>query len=234
MSFDASQSPRGASRSRRAHHPALVLAAALGCAACSGGGARDAGAGLDLSSASQILGQLAGNTWVMAGADLPPYPNGVNQDLDLGANSECFVSSTLTLDGGVLVNQLELGLVAPVPDAGITRCDHTTSTGTMTLTSSSLRLDNVAADGTCFDLTIGYGRFGEEGRGQMSPDGQTVTLELYFSGWATRDRCQDGPVGDGGVQLIIAGKLVPVLGDARQVYRVAPPPPDAGAPDAGP
>jgi len=107
---------------------------------------------------------------------------------------------------------------------GGARCDHTTTTATTTFSSTDVILDNVQDNGRCFDITVNYGRFSEEGRGRISPDGTAVTLELYIGGKALLHRCEDGPVGSRSVRLAIGsagqGRVVRLAGDSIQVYRV--------------
>jgi hypothetical protein len=78
------------------------------------------------------------------------------------------------------------------------------------------KVENVATDGSCFDFTVTYTGFGQEGRGCISPDGKKAILELFFNGQATGHRCADGAVGSSGVT--VNGNAF--TGDAVQIYEV--------------
>jgi hypothetical protein len=65
-------------------------------------------------------------------------------------------------------------------------------------------LRHVQGNATCFDITVAsaiyYGGVGEAtpGRGSISADGKTLSLELYVAGQATGATCADGAVGSSG------------------------------------
>ena len=72
-------------------------------------------------------------------------------------------------------------------------------------------------DGECFDLTVTFNGFSQEGRGTINADGSLVTLELFFGGQAAKHRCADGDPGASGVTI----KSTAFTGNALQKYTVA-------------
>jgi hypothetical protein len=93
-------------------------------------------------------------------------------------------------------------------------CDHATPAGELTFDSTAILIENVTAD--CFDFTATYVGFAQEGRGKLTDNGATLSLEIFFKDQATGHRCGDGAVGEATVQLNGA----PFVGDAVQVYTV--------------
>jgi hypothetical protein len=180
----------------------------------------DAGLVMDFSTGRKVLTFLEGKTLVMSGADIPSSPNGLSETFDLGANTQCYRAITLRVSDGGVAATIEAGHLTRGADGGADACDHTVTTDTATYTSRSLLLDNAVDNGRCFDVTIDYAAFGEEGRGRIAPDGTTVTLELYFRGKALHHRCDDGELGAPTVELLVGGTPVPFSGDALQRYRV--------------
>lgn len=189
-------------------------------------GVEDAGVGdagvvrMDFGTGRKILAYLEGKTMVMTGPDIPSSPNGLSEAFDLGANTQCYRAITLRMTEGAFTSTVERGRLVPPADGGAAFCDHTVTTGTAMYNSKAVLVDNVQDNGQCFDITIDYTTFGEEGRGTMSPDGGSVTLELYYRGKATQHRCEDGPVGAPTVHLLVGGAPVPFSGDSLEVYRL--------------
>lgn len=182
----------------------------------------DAGLTMDFSTGRKILASLESRTLIMTGADIPTHPFGLDETTALNANTQCYRAITTRVMSGAFNTTVEAGLLTSL-DGGA-RCDHTTTTATTTFASTDVLLDNVQDNGRCFDITVNYGTFSEEGRGSMAPDGTAVTLELYFGGKALFHRCEDGPVGSRSVRLAIGsagqGRVVPLAGDSLQVYRI--------------
>jgi len=201
----------------------LVCTVACTKAATETDAGTDAGVVMDFSTGRKILAFLEGKTLLMTGHDLPPYPFGMSEVFDLGADTQCYRAITIRVVNGAFGATVEKGLLSAPGDAG-RECDHTTTTSTTSFSSTPVLIDNVMGNGSCFDVTVDYGAFGEEGRGQMAPDGSAVTLELYFRGRASQHRCEDGVVGSGEVNLIIgsadAGRLAHPAGDTSQMYRI--------------
>jgi hypothetical protein len=184
----------------------------------------DAGVAMDFSTGRKILNYLEGKTLVMAGRDIPECPFGISEAVDLGVSTQCYRAITIRVANGAFASTVEGGALATLPDGGL-GCDHTATTSTSNFTSMSVLIDNVVDNGACFDVTLDFGAFGEEGRGRIAPDGTSVTLELYFRRKASQHRCEDGAVGSQ-VNLIIgspgtgAGKVAHPVGDTLQVYRI--------------
>lgn len=182
-------------------------------------GVADAGSGNDFSTSAKILAYLEGKTMVMTGTDIPSHPNGFNENFNFGANTQCYHKvSIATLASNFQVTS-DLGTFNATPDAGIAgMCDRATRSNTVSFTSSAVLIENVSNNGACFDITSTYTGFSQQGRGSISADGKTVTLELFFA--ASGHRCADGAVGATGVQLATSGGPVPFTGNGKQVYRI--------------
>lgn len=173
----------------------------------------------DFSTPAKILAHLEGTTMVMQGADIPSHPNGYNENLNFGASTQCYHKVSIATLGGQFGVTSDLGTFNSIPDAGIVgMCDRTTKSNTVTFTSTALLIDNVKNNGECFDVTATYNGFSQSGRGQISADGKTFTMELFFA--ASGHRCADGAVGATGVQLATQAGPVPFTGNAKQVYRI--------------
>lgn len=190
-----------------------------------GGGTTDAGTGggggtaLDLSTPTKILAYLEGTTMVMTGTDIPTDPNGFNENLNFGANTQCYNKVTIaTLASNFQVTS-DLGQFNAAADGGVVgMCDRTIKANTVSFTSNTVLVENVQGNADCFDITVTYTGFSQAGRGKISADGKTVTLELFFA--ATGNRCADGAVGSTGVMLATSGGPVAFTGNAQQVYRI--------------
>ena len=183
----------------------------------------DAGS-LDFSTGTKILAHLEGKTMVMQGADIPNSPLGFNQNLNFGLNTQCYNKVKIDVLGGNFAVTTNVGQFTPGGDGGVGQvgvCDTSVAVGSpLQYTSSAVLFQNVTDNGGCFDADLTYTGFAQEGRGKISQDGTTVTLELYTSGRATNIRCANGPVGtigaDGGVKVL--GSTL--LGNSQQTYRV--------------
>lgn len=187
----------------------------------SGGGTATGGGngGNDFSTSARIMAHLEGKTMVMEGSDIPTSPNGFNENIDFGASTQCYQKVAIATLAGQFTVTSDLGtLNAPGDGGAVGMCDRTTKSNTVSFTSTAVLIDNVSNNGECFDITSTYNGFSQEGRGSISADGKTVTLELFFA--ATGHRCADGAVGATGVQLATQGGPVPFTGDAKQVYRI--------------
>ena len=78
-------------------------------------------------------------------------------------------------------------------------------------------ITNVQGNATCFDIDVTYPNTENSGRGSISADGKTVSLEFYYAGQVTGDTCADGAVGAHTVTVNGGG---PFTGNAVQVYRI--------------
>jgi hypothetical protein len=65
---------------------------------------------------------------------------------------------------------------------------------------------------------VNYTGFSQEGRGSLSADGSTLTLELFFASQAANHRCAAGNPGTAGVTLTTTAGTQPFTGNAQQVY----------------
>lgn len=185
-----------------------------------GGGTTGGGAGttLDLSTAAKINAYLEGKTMTMQGADIPSHPNGFSEDLNFGASSQCYAKVVISQLAGQFNVTSDLGTIVANADGGpVGECDHVKA-NTASFTSTAVLIENVQGNADCFDITATYNGFKQEGRGKISADGKTVTLELFFA--ATGHRCADGAVGASTVKISVQGNLVNFTGNAQQVYRI--------------
>lgn len=155
---------------------------------------------------------------VMTGVDIPSHPNGFNQNVNFGASTQCYKSTTIAVAAGTWNVTSQLGTLNGAPTVGsVGTCDNATAFGSpLTFSSSTVLIENVAGNATCFDITVTYTGFSQEGRGAFSADGKTLRLELFFGGQATGHRCASGAVGSGGVTLNASA----FTGNAVQTYRI--------------
>lgn len=161
---------------------------------------------------------LEGKTLTMTGANIPASPLGYDQNTNFGAATQCYSKVTIKSTTGPAFSTVsDLGTLTGAPNTGDTgTCDNGTVSTTLTFDSTVVAIENVATDGSCFDITITYTGFKQEGRGMITADGKLVKLELYFEGQATGHRCAGGKPGDKTVTLNSAA----FTGDALQVYDV--------------
>ncbi|WP_224368653.1 hypothetical protein [Hyalangium versicolor] len=165
-----------------------------------------------------IQNYLEGKKLVMEGDNIPAFPNGFSEDLDLGANSQCYHDTVITVSSRNFKVVSTAGTLRNVdPQTKIGDCDRTVANGSpQTFDSKAVLIENVKADASCFDISIDYG-FKQEGRGSISADGKTITLELYFENQALGADCASGAVGAQTVTL----NSKPFTGNAKQVYTIS-------------
>jgi hypothetical protein len=187
---------------------AIALSATL-LAACGGDDDDGGPTAPTLDSANAINAYLAGKSWLMTGADIPSHPNGFDEDVNYGPYTQCYMETVIQTATNWVVNS-KLGTL------GGSGCDHATQNGTASFTSNTVLVENVQGNGECFDITVTYTGFGQEGRGKFDAAGTTMTLELFFTGQATGHRCADGAVGAATVTLNAAA----FTGNAQQIYRL--------------
>jgi hypothetical protein len=161
---------------------------------------------------------LDGKTLTMTGTDIPPYPLGYDENTNFGAATQCYNKTEIKVTTGPKFSVTsDLGTLNGAPNTGDTgTCDRTTISNNLTFDSTTVAIDNVATDGSCFDVTVTYTGFKQEGRAVVAADGKTVKMELYFEGQATKHRCADGVPGAAGVTV----NTVALAGDSVQVYQV--------------
>lgn len=167
---------------------------------------------------ARIAAWLDGKTLTMAGDAIPSHPNGFDEDVNYGQATQCYHEVVIEPLEGRWVTRSQLGTLNGAPEVGDRgECDRGTPGGSLEFASTAVLIEDVRGGGECFDVTVTYPGFGQEGRARIAPDGRTVTMELFFKDQATGHRCADGPVGAPTVVLNGA----PFEGDARQVYTVA-------------
>jgi hypothetical protein len=171
-----------------------------------------------LDSQANILAFLDGKSLLMTGANIPSHPNGYNEDIDYGAATQCYKSVTMSVAGGNFKVDSIPGTIEGSPGVGQPggTCNHDVAKNPLSFTSTSLVMENVTADGSCFDVTFNFpGGLVQEGRGGFSADQKQLNLELFFKGQATGSKCANGAVGaDGTVTL----NKAPFSGKAVQTY----------------
>ncbi|KFE68337.1 hypothetical protein [Hyalangium minutum] len=170
-------------------------------------------------TAEKIKALLEGKKLVMEGANIPSHPNGFNEDTNYGSATQCYTKSEMTVSGGNLAVTSNLGTLRDAPNVGNTgTCDHTVVSGTpLSFTSTAVLIENVKSNGACFDISVTYPSFKQAGRGKLSGDGKTLTLEIFFENQAVGANCAAGVVGSRTVKLNNAD----FTGNARQVYAVS-------------
>jgi hypothetical protein len=174
-------------------------------------------------SPTKISSFLEGKTLTMEGASIPTHPNGYLQDLDLGASTQCYQKVVMKVAGGNFAVTSDLGTMrgadgGAAPGVGkVGFCDHSVKSNTVSFTSTVVLIENVKGNGACFDITVTFNGFSQEGRGSVNADGTTMTLELYFGGKAANHRCADGDPGTSGVTV----NSMPFSGSALQKYAIA-------------
>ena len=172
-------------------------------------------------TADKTYTAIDGHTWKMTGADIPSHPNGYDENQNLGAATQCYFSATIASANRTFTVSSEKGTLNGAATTGaIGTCDNATKAGdNAPYPSNALLIENVKSDASCFDITVTFTGFGQEGRGKLSEDGKTLTLELYFTNQAVGHRCADGAVGSPTVKRIVQGQQVAFTGNAQQVYR---------------
>lgn len=168
-------------------------------------------------TADNIRTYLEGKALLMEGNSIPSHPNGLDEDVNYGSATQCYNKVEMKFASGNFAVTSTLGTLRDAPTT-LSRgtCDRATVSNTQSFTSNTVAIENVSADASCFDITISYTGFKQVGRGNMSADGKTLTLELFFEG-ATGANCAAGAVGSSTVQVNGAA----FTGDAKQVYAVS-------------
>lgn len=183
-------------------------------------GGADAGPpGPRFTSREEIMAHLEGKTLLMTGANVPSHPHGFDEDVNYGSSTQCFQSVTKQVSAGTFQETAVMGTLRNASNiGGRGECDHDTASSTLNVTATSVIIENVQADGSCFDALVTYPSFQTRGRGRMSQDGLTLSLEVFFASQTTGHRCADGELGARTVTL----NGQPFTGDAVQVYTLSP------------
>jgi hypothetical protein len=170
-------------------------------------------------NADNIRNYLEGKKLSMEGASIPSHPNGFDEDVNYGSVTQCYQKVEMSIASGNFAVTSTLGTLRDAPTVGSKgSCDHELAAGTpQAFTSKASLVENVKADASCFDISIDYGSFKQQGRGNISADGKTLTLELFFEGQASGANCASGAVGSQTVTL----NKAPFTGNAQQVYAIS-------------
>jgi hypothetical protein len=170
-------------------------------------------------TAENIRTYLEGKKLSMEGTNIPPFPNGYDEDVNYGSATQCYQKVEMIVASGNFAVTSTLGTLRDAPNLGNKGlCDHEVAAGTpQSFTSKSVLIENVKADASCFDVLFDYGTFKQQGRGNVSADGKTLTLELYFETQSSGSNCASGAVGSQTVTL----NKAPFAGNAQQVYAIS-------------
>jgi hypothetical protein len=170
-------------------------------------------------TADKIRTHLEGKKLLMTGANIPGQPNGYNEDTNYGSATQCYQKVEMSVSGGNFAVTSTLGTLRDAPTVGTTgTCDHAVAAGTpLTFTSTAVLIENVKANGSCFDISVTYPSFKQVGRAKLAGDGKTLTLEIFFESQSVGANCAAGVVGSRTVRL----NNTDFAGNARQVYAVS-------------
>src|SRR5688572_21158666 len=127
-----------------------------------------------LTTPSRITEFLNGKTLTMEGAAIPTHPNGYDQNVDFGAATQCYMRVVMSPLGGKIRVVSQLGTLS---DSG---CDRMRLSGEASFDSTAVLIENVEGQAECFDFTITYPGFGQEGRGRINAEKTELTLEIFF------------------------------------------------------
>jgi hypothetical protein len=198
-----------------------------GGAAGGAAGGSAGGTALQLNTSQRILNFLEGKTLTMEGANIPTHPNGFNENVNFGANSQCYQRTIIRVRNAefqvtstpATINSLDGGTLM-VGQVG--RCDRTMR-GPMdvSFTSMGVTVANVQGNATCFDVDVNYGTFRQEGRATINAAGTEIIMELFFQNGAVNHRCSNGAVGSGGINQVVMGNMIPFMGNAQQKYVIS-------------
>lgn len=201
-------------------HNSLLWSLAL-VAACGGepiSVPASSGATGKFASGLKIMTFLDGKTLTMDGAAIPSHPNGFDENTNFGSATQCYMSVTMRPQAGRIQVVSQLGTVEGAAMTGQTgRCNHEMLSAELTFDSTAVLIENVADNGKCFDFTVTYPGFGQEGRGSISEDGTKLVLELFFKDQAVGHRCAQGEVGAATVTL----NQAMFTGRAEQTYTIS-------------
>ncbi len=172
-----------------------------------------------INTANDVLNLMEGRTMVMAAPNVPTHPMGYDENINFGQASQCINQVTMQVTSGTFRVSTTLGTLqgAPNPE-DVGSCDRQSPSGSdLVFDTTAALIENVSPGGDCFDVTLTYAGFGQEGRGAFSEDRETVYLELFFRDQALGHRCADGVVGDSSVML----NQESFGGNAVQTYQFA-------------
>ncbi len=171
---------------------------------------------------ANIMAHLEGKTMVSSGANLATHPLTLDEDINWGDVKVCYNKVTLKVGGGKFTVESVLGTLTGNPalyQKG--DCNHDVVSGSTLgpYETTSVTITNIKDNGGCFDIDIAYTGFAHTGRGKLSADGKTMTLELFVKDKAVGIRCADGAVGSATVKTVGANNTQTAFtGNAQQVY----------------
>lgn len=159
----------------------------------------------------------------MQGNDIPTAPHGYDRNVYFGASTQCYQRAVNVITGSTFATTITLGTWSSdggIPTTGTYgSCNINLPSGApLNFTTVNSTIANVRGNADCFDLTLNYGAFTDEGRGSISADRRRVYVELFFSGQATGHRCASADAGFGHVTVNGQSLLL----DAVQKYDVTP------------
>jgi hypothetical protein len=195
-----------------------VVLCALGFVGCGGeDGTNQPPPVPTFNTADNLRTWLEGKKLVMEGANIPSHPNGYDEDINYGSATQCYTKVEMNVAGGNYAVISTLGTLRDAPTVGSKgTCDHAAPAGNpLNFTSTGVLIE--PKDATCFDVTFTYPSFKQVGRGSMSADGKTLSLELFFENQAVGATCAAGAVGSKTVKL----RGIDFTGNATQVYTVS-------------
>lgn len=168
---------------------------------------------------NDLLMYLEGKTFEMKGANIPSHPFGFDEDVNYGANTQCYQSVVLTFEGGNARMETVPGTLenAPNPNDKGT-CDHATPKAPFTFTSTTMSLVEGAPEGACFDVDLKFPAFRVLGRARLAAAATQFEVELYYENQAEGFACANGAVGAAGVTV----QNQPLGGDAVQKFVLKP------------
>ena len=179
-------------------------------------GGTGGGMAVVLDTPEKINAYLEAKTLTMTGDQIPSHPNGFDENTNFGSATQCYSKVAISIMAGTWNVTSDLGTLNDAPNQGdVGTCDHATVANTVMFSSTAVAVENVTE--SCFDITVTYNGFSQEGRGAFSTDASAIDLELYFGGQAAGHRCADGAVGDMTVKLNGAD----FTGNAVQSYSIA-------------
>jgi hypothetical protein len=194
-----------------------VMLCAMGVVGCGDDPNNNPDTGPKYNTPDKVNTYLEGKTLTMTGANIPSHPNGFDEHVNYGQATQCYNTVTMVVSGGNYAVTSKLGTLLGASTVGSRgTCDRGAQSGELSFTSTVILVENVKEDGSCFDFTATYNGFGQEGRGQISQDGKTLKLELFFANQATGHRCASGAVGARTVKLNGAD----FTSDAVQTYTI--------------
>lgn len=203
---------------------ALVLVAACGMPTPTPIVDAGADAGVaKLDTADRVFTFLEGKTLTMEGANIPLAPNGYNQHVYFGTNTQCYNKTVIKVMNKNFTTTSNAGTWTGgdggVPANGtIGMCNTAMAFGNpLNFNSMNVVIENVTGDAECFDINVDYGAFKQEGRGSISADRAKVNLELFFQNQALNHRCTNGVPGTTGVKVLMNDLTF----DAVQKYAVS-------------